>query len=96
MDSWFKDLERAKTEAEIVAGARDYCSLLNPRELDALPKECREIHIEEGVDIPRLRAQLSDVYSRVRDREGETEGLRHLVDYLSRASERLGELRGPH
>jgi hypothetical protein len=93
MNAWFKDIEQAKTEAEIVANARDFCSLLHPRELDALPQECREISIEKSVDIPRLRQRLSDGYARVREGEGETERLRQLVDYLSRASDRLGELR---
>ena len=96
MESWFREIERARTEAEIVATTRDYCSLLHPRELEELPADCREIHIEESVDIPRLRERLSEGVARSRDAEVGTRRLRDLVDYLSRASERLGELRGPH
>jgi hypothetical protein len=93
MNTWFKDIERARTEAEVVASARDYCSLLHPRELDALPQECREIRIEASTDIPRLREQLTHGYDRVRDTDAETARLRLLVDFMARASDRIGELR---
>jgi hypothetical protein len=92
MDTWFREIERAKTEAEIVASARDYCSLLHPRELDALPQECRDVRIQDGVDIPRVRERLSDGYARIRG-GAETERLQQLMEYFSRASDRLGELR---
>jgi hypothetical protein len=92
MNPWIKDIDRATTEAEIVEGARDYCALVHPRELAPLPMECREIRIEAGDDIPRLRQRLSDGVAKVRDPDADTEKLRELVHYLSRASERLGEL----
>jgi hypothetical protein len=93
MDAWFREIERARTEAEIVASARDYCSLLHPRELDALPEECRDVRIEDGLDIPRVRERVSDGYARILSGAAETERLRQLMEYLSRASDRLGELR---
>jgi hypothetical protein len=97
MNSWFKDIERATTRAELVSGARDYCSLLHPRELEPLPKECREIRIEGEADIVRLRESLSAGFARVHKAGGEeTPRLRELVDYLARASQRLGELDEPH
>ena len=92
MNSWFKDIERATSGAELVSRARDYCSLLHPRELAPLPKECREIRIDGESDIVRLRQALSDGYARLDDFD-DTQRLRELVDYLSRASQRLGELR---
>ena len=92
MNAWFKDIDRAKSGADVVASARDYCSLLHPRELEALPDEYRNIRIEGEVDIPRLRAQLSDGYARVKGDAIESERLRQLVDYFARASDRLGEL----
>jgi hypothetical protein len=96
MNTWFKEIERATTEAEVVASARDYCSLLHPRELAPLPLEYREIRIDGGADIPRLRQTLSEGFKRVRDPDADTQKLRDLVDYFSRASERLGELRDAH
>ena len=61
MESWFKDIERATSRAEIVANARDYCALLHPRDLAPLPAECREIRIEDAIDIAHLRERLSTV-----------------------------------
>jgi hypothetical protein len=96
MNSWFKDIERARTRAELVAGARDYCSLLHPRELEPLPRECREIHIEGAADIVRLRTSLSEGFAQVHGEGEDSPRLRELVDYLARASQRLGELDEPH
>ena len=96
MNTWFRDIDRAQTRAELVAHARDYISLLHPRELDPLPQECRELRVEGEADIPRLREKLSDGYARVRDAESETETIRDLVEYFSRASRRLGELDASH
>ena len=64
MESWFKEIERARTEAEVVASARDFCFLLHPRELDGLPGECRCFPID------RLR-DLLDYLARARERLGE-------------------------
>lgn len=93
MESWFKEIERARTEAEVLASTRDYWSLLHPRELEALPEEYRTLRIEEGLDIPRLREQVSEGIARARGGDLASQRLSDLVDYLSRASERLGELR---
>ncbi len=96
MDAWLKEIERAKTEDEVVAAARDYCALLHPRELEALPKHCREIHIDTEADIPRVRRTLSAGFAAVHDPDADVERVRVLVDYMSRAEKRLGELRGAH
>ena len=96
MNTWFNDIDHAQTRDELVAYARDYLCLLHPRELDPLPKECRELRVDGEADIPRLREKLSDGYARVRDAEAETEKIRDLVEYFSRASRRLGELGSSH
>jgi hypothetical protein len=96
MKAWLADIDHARTRAEVVACARDYVSLLHPRELDPLPQECRELRIEGEADIPRLREKLSDGYARAREADAETESIRDLVEYFSRASTRLGELDSPH
>ena len=96
MNSWLKEIEHAQTGDEVVSVARDYCSLIHPRELEPLPQECREILIEAEADIPRLRRKLSDGFARVRDPDADIDRIRALVDYLSRADDRLGELRGSH
>jgi hypothetical protein len=93
MNAWLKDIDRATTEAEIVAGARDYCSLLNPRDLAPLPERCRSIRIESDGDIPRLRGILAEGYAQVRNHASDVEKLRDLLSYLARASDRLNEIR---
>jgi hypothetical protein len=93
MNAWFKEIDRATTEAELVANARDYCSLMHPRDLAPLPQECREIRIENDSDIPRLRERLAEGYAGIRSHASEVEKLRDLLSYLAKASERLGEIR---
>lgn len=96
MNAWFKDIDRATTEAEVLANARDFCSLLRPRDLAPLPAELREIRIEKDTDIPRLRERLVQGYAAVSAHASEVEKLRELLSYLSRAAERVGELRQTH
>ena len=93
MKSWLDDIDHATSEAQVLAAARDYCSLINPRDLDALPSDCRALRIESDDDLPAVSARLSLEFSALRGRSLEDERLRDLVSYLSRASQRLGELR---
>lgn len=95
MISWLKDIDRATTEAEVVSRARDYCSLISPRDLQPLPEDCRQIRIDNDADIPRLRERLARGCEGARAHASELEKARELVSYLSRAAERLGELRAP-
>lgn len=94
MNSWLKDIDRATTEAEVVSRTRDYCSLVSPRDLQPLPEDCREIRIESQGDIALLRERLVVGFENARAHASELEKLRDLVSYLSRATERLGEIRG--
>ena len=91
MNSWLKELDRAKTEAEVVATTRDYISLWSPPELSHLPEDCRQIRIDTQADIARWRDKLADGYERAR---GEApDRLQDLVSLVARADERLGEIR---
>jgi hypothetical protein len=96
MNAWFKDIDRATTEAEVLASARDYCSLLNPRDLQPLPAELRTIHIENGTDITRLRERLEKGCAGLKAHASDVEKLRDLLSYLARAADRVGELRQTH
>jgi hypothetical protein len=95
MNAWFNEIDRATTEAQVVANARDYCSLVNPRDLAPLPETCRSVRmrIDSDADIPRLREQLAVGYAEVRDHASDVEKLRDLLSYLSKATDRLRELR---
>lgn len=96
MDTWLKEIAKAQTEADVVAAARDYVSLFSPRELEPLPEDCRRIRIDAEADVSRWRKKLAEEYPRVRQKVPETGRLGDLVNYLSRASERLEELRQKH
>lgn len=95
MNSWFKEIDRARSKAEVVSTARDYCALLHPRDLASLPPDCRAMRIDTDADIARLQQRLSQEYAVLGTRATEVETLRDLVSYLSHASERLGALRTP-
>ncbi len=94
MKSWLDDIDQATSEAQVVAAARDFCSLLHPRDLAPLPEDCRMIRIESGGDVPAVAARLARECTGLRSRDPEHEKLRELLAYLSRAAQRLGELRG--
>lgn len=93
MNSWLKDIDRATTEAEVVSRTRDYCALVNPRDLQPLPEDYRQIRIDNDADIPRIRERLAQGFEHARAHASELEKLRELMGYLSRAAERLGEIR---
>jgi hypothetical protein len=95
MNTWLKEIERATTEAQVVASARDYVSLYSPPELAPLPEDCRQIRIEDQADIPRWREKLSKGYETAHDAPN-ADRLAELVSYLSRAAERLGEIGTSH
>lgn len=94
MKAWLEHLERARSGEEILAGARDYCCLLSPRDLALLPEECRRIRLDAAADIAPISRKLSASVAQLRDPHGaEARRLQELVRFLSRAEERLGELR---
>ena len=71
-----------------------YCCLLSPRDLALLPEDCRRIRFDTAGDIPRVTRTLSASVAQLRDGRGaEARRLQELVRFLSRAEERLDELR---
>lgn len=93
MNAWIEALDRATTEAEVVATARDYCSLFSPRELEPFPEDCRVISIEGKEDIPRFREKLARNIETVRDRLTDPGKVSDLVRCLEVADARLGTLK---
>ena len=92
MESWLRDIEGARNEAEVVRHARDYCALLNPRDLAPLETGIRHVRIESGADIAATREKLARGWAGVRAHAEELQNLRDLMIVLSRAAERLAEL----
>jgi hypothetical protein len=92
MQSWLRELDRASTEAEVVATTRDYVALWSPTELSQFPEDCRQIRIDTQADIARWRDKLAETYARARMGEAPPR-LQDLVTLVARADERLGEIR---
>ena len=93
MESWLRDIDGARNEAEVVRHARDFCSLVHPRDLAPLPEDLRSVHIEKGADIVATREQLARGYAQARAHPAEVEKLRELMTVLAHAAERITELR---
>ena len=92
MNTWFKEIDLATTEAELVSNARD----IAPSCILATSPPFRwsaGVRIENDSDIARLREKLAKGYAGVRSHASEVEKLRDLVSYLSKVTERLGEIR---
>jgi hypothetical protein len=92
MNSWLKAIEGATTEDEVVAQARDFCSLLHPRDLAVLPEDIRQIRIENPGDIPRLHERLQACGAVARARAFDAQKVGDLQAYMSRATAKLGEI----
>ena len=92
MNAWLRAIDRASTEEEVVAQARDFCSLLHPRDLAVLPEDIRSIRIEHGDDIPRLSRRLEACGAVARARALHSERVGDLLAYMARASAKLGEI----
>jgi hypothetical protein len=95
MNGWLRDIDRATTEAEILAHTQDYLSLVHPRDLAVLPQELRTIRIERDSDIPVWRERLAKGCAAVHAPPHEVARVHEMVSYLSKAAERLGEIRVP-
>ena len=84
MKTWLRAIEHATTEEEVVALARDFCSLLHPRDLAGLPEDVRTIRIEGRDDIPKLRERLEACGAVARARAFDAEKVGDLLACLAR------------
>jgi hypothetical protein len=96
MNAWLREIDRATTEAEIVAQTRDFFSLVHPRDLAFLPEAQRTIHIDTDSDIPLLRERLVQGSLHALTTAHDADRVREMLSYLSKAAERLGEIRSSH
>ena len=93
MKAWLEALELATSGEEILSDARDYCCLVSPRDLAMLPEECRRIRLDQAGDIGADARKLSASVGELHERSAEALRLDELLRFLSRAEQRLGELR---
>jgi hypothetical protein len=96
MNAWLREIDRATTEAEIVAQTRDFFCLVHPRDLAFLPEDERAIHIDKDADIALLRERIAQRSVNVRASALDVDRVREMLSYLSKATQRLGEIRDTH
>ena len=94
MDCWQHEIEKATSEAEVVRSASDYLALWAPRELPPWSLGLSEMRICDGGDIERVNFHLSADNPKGKPTAACQSHLRELARYFSRASTRIGELRG--
>jgi hypothetical protein len=93
MMSWFQQLDRATSPAEVVAVARDYLATWTPVEIGRLPRACRPGRMRVAEDIEEMHACAVDAYRTTRASGDELTALQLLTSFLVRASLRLAKLR---
>jgi len=93
MQCWHREIERSRTEAEVVGSARDFLALWSPRELEPLTLGWRDLRIESAEDVERVkRWVVEDLGGELSVAPGARE-LSELGDYLWHAAARIGEIR---
>ena len=92
MDCWHHEIEKAKTEDEVVRSACDYLQLWAPRELDPMQLGLIDMSIDSVDDIERVKhwldenkpAAVSPLHSA---------HLKELTGYFWHASSKIGDIR---
>ena len=93
MTSWFQQLDRATSPAEVVAVARDYLATWTPSEIGRLPRACRPGRMRVAEDIEEMHSCAVDAYRTTRASGDELTALQLITSFLVRASLRLAKLR---
>jgi hypothetical protein len=92
MDCWHHEIDKARTEDEVVRSAPDYLMLWAPRELDPVRPGAVDMSIESPDDIERVKCWISDHESTAVS-PIYTAHMKELSGYFRHASSRLGEIR---
>jgi hypothetical protein len=90
--SWFSQIDRARSVAEVVGVARDFVATFTPQELKLLPPDCRPGKLRDEADIEALHATLVEAYRVSRATGSDLEPLQRLTSFVVRASIRLADL----
>ena len=92
MLSWFHQLDRASSVAEVVRVCRDYLATWDPEELGRLPRACRPGHVKSREDVEALHACLVDEYRATRLDGDALSALQRMTSFVVRASVRLAQV----
>jgi hypothetical protein len=93
MDCWHDEIDKSKTEEEVVRCATDYLVLWAPRELGPLALGLVEMSIESPEDIERVKRWLTDNHMTANSKSPRDAHLRELSSYFWHASSRIADLR---
>jgi hypothetical protein len=92
MDCWHDEIERARTEADVIRLAQDYLFLWSPQELAPLTMGWRQIRVDTAADVERIRQWLAEGLAGSLSASRDAAQLRVLRDYFWHAAMRLREL----
>ena len=93
MDCWHQEIDRAKTEAEVVRNAADYLFLWAPQELAPLSLGWRDMRVENADDVERMKEWLVEGVAGTHCASPHANALRELASYFWHAAFRIRELR---
>jgi hypothetical protein len=96
MDCWHHEIDRARTEDEVVRKASDYLFLWAPQELAPLTQGWREIRVETAADIERVKRWLTESLAGAQSMAPYAAQLRELANYFWHAAARIAEIRAHH
>jgi hypothetical protein len=94
MSTWHRQIDDAKSVAEVVSIARDFLATWTPAELAQLPPDCRPGKIRDETDIAEIHSRLAEEYRTTRASGDELTTLQVLTSFMVRASVRIAELGG--
>jgi hypothetical protein len=93
MSSSHRQIDNAKTPAEVAAVVRDYLATWSPEELARLPEAVRPGRIRDEEDVDTLHGNLVEEYRTTRASGAELAALQLITSVLVRATIRIAQLR---
>lgn len=94
MSTWQRQIDDAKSVAEVVSIARDFVATCTPQELALLPSHCRPGKIRDDRDIAELHARLAEEYRTTRASGDALTMLQVITGFMVRTSLRIAQLGG--
>lgn len=93
LSDWHLALSRVKTPSALVGICNEFLASWTPEQLATLPQDCRPSHFDETSQIQHWIGVLAEALCAAGADEA-TDGLRHMLGFLFRASDRAAEIDG--
>ena len=91
--SWFRQVENARSENEVISIARDYFAMWSPAEIGILPPAIRPPHIRDATDLEELNLRAVEAFRETRATGEELVLLQRLTGFVGRSCVRIAQLR---